>query len=219
MLKKATEAKVHDIDDAKGIVAVYASAFGNVDSDGDITAHGAFTKTLSENKNRIKWFLNHDPKLNIGVPLLKGTKEDSFGLLSVGQLNLKKQLGRDVFEDYKLHAEHGRTLEHSIGFEIAKSHPETVKSKGEERDVRVITEYKLWEMSTLTAWGANESTPMVDMKSLDDTLELLETQLKYNYSDERLEKVESMLKSLRKPDATSIEPIELIKSYYESINK
>jgi len=191
-------------------VAVYANAFGNEDSDGDISSHGAFSKTLKENIGRIKWFLNHDPRINIGVPFLEGSKEDSFGLLSVGQLNLKKQVGRDTFEDYKLHAEHGRTLEHSIGFEIEKSHHE----EKDDAKIRVITEYKLWEMSTLTAWGANENTPLVDMKSLDSTLELLETQLKYNYSDERLNKVEQLIKSLRKPDSTSNEADALIKSFY-----
>lgn len=219
MQVKSYGAKIQDIDEAKGIVRFYANAFDNIDADNDISAKGSFTKTLQENTSRIKWLKDHNPTQLIGVPLLSGSKEDSFGLLTVGQLNLKKEIGRDTFEDYKLNAEHGRTLEHSIGFEIIKSHNEE-KSKG--MDVRVITEYKLWEISTLSAWGANENTPMVDAKGLDDTLQLLETQLKYNYSDTRLNKVEELIKSLReKPDESTsdIEPIELIKSYYESINK
>lgn len=213
MQVKSYGAKIKDIDEAKGMVVFYANAFDNVDGDGDISAKGAFTKTLQENRNRIKWLKDHNPTQQIGVPLLDGSKEDNFGLLTVGQLNLKKEIGRDTFEDYKLNAEHGRTLEHSIGFEIIKSHNEE-KSAGKE--VRIITEYKLWEISTLSAWGANENTPMVDAKGLDETLKLLETQLKYNYSDTRLRKVEELIKSLRKPEqSTSTEPMqgELIKHF------
>ena len=32
-----------------------------------------------------------------------------------GELNMKKEVSRDTYEDYKLYAEHGRTLEHSVG--------------------------------------------------------------------------------------------------------
>ncbi len=38
----------------------------------------------------------------------------------VGQLNLEKQIGRDTLADYKLFAENGRTLEHSIGVKAIK---------------------------------------------------------------------------------------------------
>lgn len=198
-LYKSIGTKIKDVDE-KGIVTVYANAFNNVDSDGDVSAPGAFTKTLTEDTGRIKWFQNHDPRILLGIPFLKGSGEDSFGLKSIGQLNLQKQVGRDTLEDYKLASDHNRTLEHSIGFEIIKSHHE---EKGEIQ-VQIITEYKLWEMSTLTAWGANHNTPMVDLKgSFDDNLKLLEQQLKYNYSDERLDTVEQLIKSLRKPDLST----------------
>ena len=215
MLYKATGAKVHDIDKASGIVTVYANAFGNIDSDGDISAKGSFKKTLSENRSRMKWLLNHNPTQLLGVPFLDGSGEDDFGLKNRGKINLNKSIGADTFTDYQLFAENGRTLEHSIGFEIVKSH----KEKADDKDIRVITEYKLYEVSTLTFLGANQNTPLVDLKSIDNTLELLEQQLKYNYSDERLEKVESMLLSLRKPSKdTSTEPMELTKLFYQSIN-
>lgn len=209
---KSLEHKVQDVDE-KGIVTVYANAFGNIDSDGDISEPGSFAKSLSENVGRIKWFLNHDPRILLGIPFLKGSGEDSFGLKSIGQLNLKKQIGRDILEDYKLASDHDRTLEHSIGFEIVNSH------QGEKsgNEVRHITEYKLWEKSTLTAWGANENTPMVDLKgNFEDNLQLLEQQLKYNYSDERLSQVEELIKSLRKKPDNSTSDEADVKSIFKS---
>ncbi len=63
----------------------------------------------------------------------------------VSQLNLKKQIGRDTLEDYKLFAECGRTLEHSIEVRA-------MKRDGEDR--RKVLQWKMFEFSTLTSWEA-----------------------------------------------------------------
>jgi hypothetical protein len=58
--KKSIEGSPIDMEDGSRIITMYYSAFGNVDSDGDVITPGAFTKTLKENgpqaKNRI-WHL------------------------------------------------------------------------------------------------------------------------------------------------------------------
>lgn len=187
---KDLSTNVKDVDQ-KGRILVAANALGNVDSDNDISMEGSFQKTLKDNFARLKWFLNHDKTLLVGVPI-EGKEKYPY-LEMLGQVNLNKQLGRDVYEDYKLYAEYGKSLEHSIGVEAVK--------KSEKDGIRRVHEWKLWEYSTLTAWGANESTPMLGMKSLDDAatmIDWLELKLrKGNFSDEKFVSIEKQLSLLR----------------------
>lgn len=187
---KNFESQIKDVDE-KGRVLVAANAIGNVDSDKDRSMDGSFNKTLKENFNRLKWFLNHDKTLLLGVPV-EG-KQVSAYLEILGQLNMKKELSRDVYEDYKLYAEYGRTLEHSVGVKAEKE-----KQVG---DIREVYEWKLWEYSTLTSWGANERTPMLNIKSASDyadQIDWLELRLKKgNFTDEKFKGIELHLLQLR----------------------
>jgi len=188
--RKNFEHQIEDLDE-KGIVTIYGNAFDNKDSDGDISVKGSFSKTITDNFNRIKHFLNHDGRLLVGIPL--EMKEDNTGLLIRSKLNLNKEIGRDAYEDYKLYKENNRSLEHSIGFNVVRR---------DQKDKARILEYKLWEYSTLTAWGANERTPLVDLKSFktsdDIILKIKELTDMYNrnYSDGRLTEIEKQLKAL-----------------------
>jgi len=199
MEHKVFQSKVQDVEEEKGIVITYDNAFDKVDSDGDISRKGAFTKTLKENVNRMKWFLNHNSNLLLGVPYIEGSKQDDFGLLSYNRINLDKEIGRDTLSDYKLFKEYDRTLEHSIGYEVI-----TYKSYdlGNNKDGRELLEVKLWEKSTLTSWGANEHTPLVGIKSakeINSMLEVLEKMFtdKFNYSDTRKREAEKLIKDLQ----------------------
>jgi HK97 family phage prohead protease len=200
---KSLKSQIKDITE-KGIVQVAANAFGNKDVQGDISMPGSFKKTLTENFGRLKWFLNHDKEKLIGVPI-EG-EEDGNYLKLTGKLNLNKELGRDVYEDYKLYAEYGKTLEHSIGVDAVKY---DMKS-----DSRQVTEWKMWEYSTLTAWGANERTPMIALKSMNDELDFLNIMLrKGNYTDEKFKEIELQINKLKslltEPDVTTqAEPID-----------
>jgi len=174
----------------KGQVVIAANAFGNIDSQGDISMQGSFSKTLSENFDRLKWFLNHDTTQLLGVPI-QGVETPQY-LQITAQLNLNKDLGRNIYEDYKLYAEYGKTLEHSIGVDPIKF---TI-----ENDIRKVTEWKLWEFSTLTAWGANPDTPMLAIKS-DDLLDQLEwlnlSLIKGNFTDEKFKQIESQIINIK----------------------
>lgn len=196
---KDYSSQVKDVDE-KGRVLVAANAIGNIDSDKDISESGSFDKTLQENFSRLKWFLNHDKNLLLGVPL-EGKQNGKY-LEMLGQLNMNKQLSKDVYTDYKLFAEHNRTLEHSIGVEA-------VKTK-DEGDIRRVTEWKLWEYSTLTSWGANQDTPMLGIKtakSIDDALQFLNIMLrKGDYTDKRFLEIEQTISKLK--TLSSTEPPE-----------
>ena len=187
---KDFSATIKDVDE-KGRILVAANAIGNKDSDKDVSMPGSFQKTLKENFPRLKWFLNHNSDFLVGVPI-EG-KEKSQYLEILGQANLKKQLGRDVYEDYKLYAEYEKSLEHSIGVNAIK--------KEQKEEIREVYEWKLWEYSTLYGWGANSDTPMIAMKShksIGDEIDWLEIKLrKGNFSDEKFINIEHQLKQLR----------------------
>ena len=132
---KSLLTEIKDLDE-KGIVTVAANALGNVDSQKDMSLPGSFQKTIVEGFPRLKWFLNHNSDFLLGVPL--EAKEINPYLQIRGQLNMKKQLSKDVYEDYKLYADNGKSLEHSIGVDAVKH-----EMKG---DIRHVSEWKLWEL-------------------------------------------------------------------------
>lgn len=181
---------VKDVDE-KGRVLVAANAIGNTDSDKDISKDGSFDKTLNEHFKRAKWFLNHDSTILLGVPI-EGKQNGKY-LEILGQLNMKKEKSRDTYEDYKLYAEYGRTLEHSVGVNAIKWEM--------KNDVRIVSEWKLWEYSTLTGWGANEDTPLRGIKSADkitEGIEWLNLMLKKgNYTDEKFKQIENQLSIIK----------------------
>lgn len=146
--------KANDVDEAKGIVVIDVNAFGVKDSQGDISMPGSFKKTLQEGFGRVKWLRNHRTDQQIGVPI-EGAEVDN-NLRIKGALHMGTQMGREIFEMYKLNAEYGRTLEHSIGVRAIKR---------DETDKAKVKEWQLFEFSTLDAWGANPKTGLVDIKS------------------------------------------------------
>ena len=186
---KALSGDIEDIDE-KGVVTMYVNAFGNVDSDGDISQKGAFTKTISEQFRRMKHLYRHNADLQIGLPI--EMKQDDFGLLVRSELNLKKPIAMDVYTDYHQAKRLDRPMEHSIGFKVKKR---------DTKNRAIITEYELWEYSTVT-WGANELATMVDLKSLKNPEQIIEKMnilvemYNANYTDGRLRQIENALKSL-----------------------
>ena len=153
--KNLSEGIIEDVDDVKGIVTGYFSAFNNIDSDGDVIVSGSYKKTVAENgpqgRNRIIHLLQHNPLMPLAKPM--ELMEDAKGLRFTSKIT-ETSYGKDVIKLYK----EGVFNEHSVGFEIVKS-----DNKAGYREIREI---KLWEGSTVT-WGANANTPIESMKSWD----------------------------------------------------
>tara|TARA_R110002051_G_scaffold209553_1_gene275348 strand:+ start:172 stop:813 length:642 start_codon:yes stop_codon:yes gene_type:complete len=192
--KLKLKSSIEDVDE-KGIVKIRVSAFGNIDSYGDIVDSKAFNKTLSDfkssGKTRIKHLKNHDWSSFIGVPIeMKATSE---GLEVISAMNLEKQIGFEAFSDYKLSAKHGQTLEHSIGYTVIK------EEKSQEQKANVLKEVNLMEYSTLDFLGANSETPLLDLKNLD---------MKPEEFIKRIEDLENRLKALEPSDDTQAVTIE-----------
>jgi len=190
-------------------VKAYANVYNVEDSDGDISARGSFQKTIAENFKRIRVLKDHNPTVSLGVPLeMNGT--DPFGLLTVSQFNMKKNVSKDMFTDIQLMKENGLNAELSIGYQVMKR---------DENDRRIINEYRLYEYSFLTSWAANELSTVQDIKSIKShygVIELLQKMYNLDYSDSRLAEIETILKSLTKepsnPDTLDVEPIQIINS-------
>jgi len=148
--------EVKDIDE-KGRVLFYANAFNNVDSDGDMSMPGSFTKTIQEGRKRLRHLKWHDTRYMIGA--IKDIREDKEGLIVDSQLMLGTQLGKETYEEYKALAEVGQKMEHSVAVVPVKYEID------HDAEIRQVTEWKLWEVSTVT-WGANPEALTVDVKNL-----------------------------------------------------
>lgn len=153
--KNIQDGIIEDVDEVKGMVTGYFSAFNNLDADGDVILSGAYKKTIQENgpngKNRIMHLLQHNPMMPLAKPM--ELMEDEKGLKFVSKIT-DTSYGKDVMKLYAA----GVFNEHSVGFEIIKSEEKT--------GYQEIKEIKLWEGSTVT-WGANDMTPMESIKSWD----------------------------------------------------
>jgi HK97 family phage prohead protease len=163
---KSFDLEVKDVDAKSGTVTGYFSAFGMVDSDGDIMMPGAFKRSIQdwgvEGKQRIKHLLNHNPSQPLGK--LTMLKEDNFGLYYESKVGTH-QLGKDFVKM----VESGLIAEHSIGFKTLRE-----QKSGEANQIQDVM---LFEGSSLTAWGANENTPMMGMKGMKN-IEKIQDQIK-----------------------------------------
>ncbi|CAB4140131.1 COG3740 Phage head maturation protease [uncultured Caudovirales phage] len=198
-----------DVDTKEGIVSGYFSAFGNKDSDGDILMPGAFARSINNNgpksqSPRIKHLLNHNPSQPLGV--LMELKEDEFGLAYTSRIGT-----HTLGQDFVKMAESGLITEHSIGFQVLKW------EKDEAQQATKFTEVKLWEGSSLTAWGANELTPLtsvkgtVDAEQLEQKIAAIEKFCKHtDASDETIQALLIQIKQMQQMliDATTPPAVE-----------
>lgn len=187
-INKANNLVVKDLDQKAGIVQFYGSQFGNIDGDLDVMVNGAFKKTIEENRDRLKHLKNHDTRQAPGV--IKEIHEDGIGLIVTSQL-IDSAVGRDTLAEYAAE----QITEHSIGFNILRDDID------EGTGARMIKEVRLWEVSSLNAWGANENTPTVGLKNMMDPVEHMErinTILsRANISDERGKELEKQFEILK----------------------
>ena len=97
--------------------------------------------------------------------------------------------------------EAGKQMEHSVGVNAIKYELDN------ENSVRKVSEWKLWEVSTLTAWGANDRALSVSVKELKNaTREDIEREIIFckgllniqSYSDLKLDEIEKQINFLDK---------------------
>ena len=73
-------------------------------------------------------------------------------------------------------ADAGKQMEHSIGVNAIKA------MENKDTGIREVSEWKLWEVSTLPAWGANELAGTISIKSVG---EMTKEELQEEIEDEK----------------------------------
>jgi HK97 family phage prohead protease len=144
-VKKNIEFKLKDFDDNSRLVQFYINKFGSVDSHGDIFV----PESINYNPRDLKHFKNHDWNLPVGV--VKEVAQDEHGYFVTSEI-LPTTLGNDTLIEYQK----GAINQHSIGGYIKDGY-----WNGEDY---VIKSFDLWEVSSLTHWGAQPDTPVISIK-------------------------------------------------------
>src|SRR5690625_2705681 len=145
----------------EGQFEAYASVFGNTDSYGDIVEPGAFTRTLSEWKDRgetipVLWGHDmHDPFANIGGIL--SAEEDEHGLKVTGQLDLDNPTAAQVYRLMKGR----RTNRMSFAY--------SVRDSEKRDDGNHLKDLDLFEVSVVQV-PANDLAEELTVKSATDAL-------------------------------------------------
>jgi HK97 family phage prohead protease len=166
----------------------YASHFNNVDSYGDVIQKGAFTKTLQDNKNRIKILWQHDTSEPIGLPVKM--MEDDNGLFVEGKISMT-ETGKKAMTLMR----DGVITEMSIGYDVIKDDYKDNK--------RILKELRLWEFS-LVSFGANDKAKITGAKSFDELM----YELKHSKKDDIIyiiDKLNTYLKSFEPANTTQNE--------------
>ena len=148
--------EIKDLNDKKGEVAFYFAAWG-LDRDGDIMKKSAYPKTIKENFKNIYHNVDHHQVCGV----IKALEVDERGAFCVSQMMLNTDIGRNTYEQYVAGAIKG----HSQEFETLEYAYENIASN---KKARVISDIRLWGVTTCTKIPANAETPTIYVKSADE---------------------------------------------------
>ena len=140
MRYKSMKAEMEVVDISNGIFEGYASVFDVVDSYGDNIKRGAFKKTLSENRGRVKVLYQHMQPFGKPIEM----REDDHGLYTKTQATPTEE-NKDRLQYIK----DGVVDSLSIGYDLIED-----KFADNDHGGYNIYELKLWEYSPVI-WGAN----------------------------------------------------------------
>ena len=177
---------------SKGVIVLQISQHDKYDGDNDRMLKGAFTKTFKEGKQ--VHLVDHKVGTStyVGLPIAK----DSDNLIIDSQLNLEKNIARELLSDYDFSLKHGRSLQHSQGFMAIKDR----YSENEKGGID-FAEVNMKEYSTVV-FGSESETPVHAIKNAESALkwiESLEMRLKFGFmSDVRGKEIENHIIQIKK---------------------
>lgn len=149
---KALGLKIKAVDPERNIIEGYASTFGGEpDAYGDVIVQGAYTKTIKENGDRIKYLMNHNWDLIVGKVV--EAKEDAHGLFIKAKIS-ETENGKNLMTLVK----DGVIDRMSIGYI-------PIKWDFDESGICYLREIKLLEVSAVGI-PANEHAEITGAKNL-----------------------------------------------------
>lgn len=176
---------------SKGVIVLQISQHDKYDADEDRMLKGAFTKTFKEGKQ--VHLVDHKVGTStyVGLPIAK----DAENLIIDSQLNLEKNIARELLSDYDFSLKHGRSLQHSQGFIPVKDRYSTNERGGYD-----FAEVNMKEYSTVI-FGSESETPVHAIKNAESALkwiESLEMRMKFGFmSDERGIEIEKHIEQIK----------------------
>jgi len=146
-----------------GIIKGWGNVYNIEDLQKEISQVGSFIKTVTERSKLIKILRDHNKSLFVGVPQ-ELDAYDQYGLGLTVKMSMNTQLGKDTFEDVKFLKDNGFDVGFSIGGYVMK------RSKSNKK---IVTEYKLEEISVLVGYSPANQLSLVDtIKSINEQSEL-----------------------------------------------
>ena len=121
----------------------------------------------------------------IGEPL--SGWEDGEGWVVKAVLNLNKPDGKNSYEDYRLAAEYGKSIEHSMGAWAIKTDGKPLDRDNPVGNPRKVYEWYAGEISYTPFRGSNPNTPVLALKSSCDVKFIDYCVKNGNYTDEYFE--------------------------------
>ena len=164
MERKATQVFGTKVDGR--VVTGFASIFGVLDSYRDITHNGAFTKTLQENRSRVKHLWQHEswtPPIatikdirEVGRDELPDEVQERFPEATGGLLVMRQYLDTPRADEILagIKADPPAITELSFGYDTVKA---DYQVNTEEMSIRHLREVRLYDTSDVN-WGANQAT-------------------------------------------------------------
>ncbi len=217
---KSAHAPFTEMDDTSGMLIGYANVYNIEDLQGDISQVGSFIKTVSENHKSMKVYKNHNPRELVGVPK-ELDAHDPYGLKMSAKMIMSTPLGRDAYHEAIFLVESGFESGFSSGGWVLK------RSKSNQK---IVTEYKLDEISVLTSQPANQLSMVELVKSVNQAEKLTQEQFwqaitkaydNHKFSDNIIKSLEQFLSLNEKDEPSekdthkSIEPTNIIMSIYK----
>lgn len=171
-----------------GVVGAFVAVMGNIDYGDDIIAQGAFKKTISERASKIRVLDNHNSWSAVdAVGKLLTIREVTQNELpqellaqypdATGGLYVEIQFILDEPSDESAkifrRIKHGVIDEYSIGFEIIKQDYQEIETNEGLKQVRIIKEIRLWEVSPVI-FAMNPATTTIGAKAKDNPSDISE---------------------------------------------
>lgn len=172
------------------IIAGWGAKYGNIDSYRDVLQGGCAAKTLAERRDRIAFCEQHNINNPVGKFLVLEEREEGIYFevkISDAEPKIKTKIKEGILKEF------------SIGYSEVKAEIGEVEGK----EVNLVKEIKLYEISVVTV-AANDQATLLEMKA--EQLATVEKAYDTIIEAEKDEKIKYQLLVLKNKALEAIEP-------------